>query len=197
MILLRIWIWCSDSKITLSWKEIYPEPQLSGLKCNGAQESAIGNVDMSDLCKLSPFKSRWKNLPECVAGVLAQFVGEFHREVQDHVASLLGALGQRQPFSRNALFHSRLDNVSGGHSDGPAIQCGSVDCASTQRLERGRERESKIIRQIKPLMFGQVFIIILPVNIYIFIYIMFEGVRRWEIINGHYHYFLMFNRKNA
>lgn len=97
------------------------------------------------------FTLRWKDLLECISSTLAQFFRKFDREVQDHVPPLLRALGQREAFSNNPLFHSRFDNVSGGHSDGPAVQCWGVDCASTQRLQR---MENKVIRHMKPLMFS-------------------------------------------
>lgn len=67
------------------------------------------------------FGSRWEDLLECISRALAQLFRKFHREVQDHVAPLLGELGYREPFSRNSLFRSRSDNVSGGHSDGAAV----------------------------------------------------------------------------
>lgn len=79
--------------------------------------------------------SQRKNLLECIACVLGQFVWEFNSEVQDHVTSLLWELGQRQPLAAYSLFRSGFDNVSRGNSDGPAVQCGSFDRAATQCLE--------------------------------------------------------------
>lgn len=77
------------------------------------------------------FKLRWEDLLECISSTLAQLFRKFDREVQDHVPPLLWALGQREAFSDDPLFHPRFDNVSGGHSDGPAVQCWGVDRAST------------------------------------------------------------------
>lgn len=99
--------------------------------------------------------SQWKDLFECISSALAQFIRKFYCEVQDHVPPLLRALGEREPFSNDSLFHSRFDDISGGHSDGPAVQCRGADCASTQCLERDGERmENKVMRQIQPLIFG-------------------------------------------
>lgn len=65
---------------------------------------------------------------------MAQPVRKFDSEVQDHVAPLVGALGQRETFSDDPLLHPGLDDVSGGHSDGPAIQRRGVDRAAAQGL---------------------------------------------------------------
>lgn len=79
---------------------------------------------------------RWKKLHECISSTLAQFVRKCDCEVQDHVAPLFWVLGQREALSDYPLFHSRSDNVSGGHSDGLAIESRRPDRASTQRLRK-------------------------------------------------------------
>lgn len=69
----------------------------------------------------STLPSHGEYLLERAPRVLAQVVGEINAEVQDHVASLLGAFGQREPFAGDALLRPGLDHVSGGHGDGPAV----------------------------------------------------------------------------
>lgn len=68
---------------------------------------------------------------------MAQPVRKFNGEVQDHVSPLVRAFGQGEALPDDPLLHPGFDDVSGGHSDGPAVQRRGVDRAAAQGLGEG------------------------------------------------------------